>query len=119
MRMYLNGERCGKLTKNGQKYFDEFVNDFWKKPGNIYNFPFFFFVLQNYLALFYFFLESQLAPLPPLPPPSSLSSSSSYHHHHHHHHLIHLHLHVILHHDLYDRGDIHHIRINFCNVNSN
>ncbi|GES98376.1 hypothetical protein RCL_jg24751.t1 [Rhizophagus clarus] len=35
----------GKVTKNGEKYYDEFIDDFWLKP------------------------ESTLARIPPLPPP--------------------------------------------------
>jgi len=43
MRKYLLYQNGGKLTKNGEKYYNEFVDDFWLKPGNIYNFFFFFF----------------------------------------------------------------------------
>ncbi|GES97098.1 hypothetical protein RCL_jg5159.t1 [Rhizophagus clarus] len=32
MRAYVRGERNGKLSKSGEKYFDEFIDDFWKKP---------------------------------------------------------------------------------------
>jgi hypothetical protein len=38
MRAYVRGEKNGKLSKSGEKYFDEFIDDFWKKPGNIHKF---------------------------------------------------------------------------------
>jgi hypothetical protein len=43
MKKYLRGERGGKSTKSGEKYYDDLVDEFWKKPGNIHNFIFYFF----------------------------------------------------------------------------
>jgi hypothetical protein len=40
MRAFLKGETGGKITKNGEKFFDEFIDDFWKKPGNLHKFFF-------------------------------------------------------------------------------
>jgi hypothetical protein len=37
MKKHVRGERGGKVTKNGEKYYDEFIDEFWKKPGNLYN----------------------------------------------------------------------------------
>ncbi|GBC01415.1 hypothetical protein RclHR1_41870001, partial [Rhizophagus clarus] len=44
MRAYVRGERNGKLSKSGEKYFDEFIDDFWKKS------------------------ETSLVQIPPVPP---------------------------------------------------
>ncbi|GES98990.1 hypothetical protein GLOIN_2v1874283 [Rhizophagus clarus] len=86
MRAYVRGERNGKLSKSGEKYFDEFIDDFWKKP------------------------ETSLVQTPPAPPPlhripttttttAILTTPPPPHtaataHSHHHHH-------IVLHYDQY------------------
>jgi hypothetical protein len=32
MVKYLSGDPAGKKTKNGEKYYFEFQEEFWKKP---------------------------------------------------------------------------------------
>jgi hypothetical protein len=33
MEKFINGDPKGKKTKNGEKYYFEFVDEFWKKPS--------------------------------------------------------------------------------------
>lgn len=49
----VKGERGGKMSKNGEKFYDDFIDDFWKKPGNIHNF-FFYIELLNTEFVFIF-----------------------------------------------------------------
>ncbi|CAB4405154.1 unnamed protein product [Rhizophagus irregularis] len=30
----VKGERGEKMSKNGEKFYDDFIDDFWKKPGS-------------------------------------------------------------------------------------
>ena len=33
MHAYINGQANGKRTKCGIKYYEQFIDDFWKPPG--------------------------------------------------------------------------------------
>jgi hypothetical protein len=69
MRKHLKREKGGRYSKNGDKYFNEFIDDFWKRPGNIHKL----FFLKNKITHFVFiFLESSLVQVPPPPPPPPL-----------------------------------------------
>lgn len=38
MEFYIEGKEKGKSTKNGENYYEEFKDHFWKKPGKYYHF---------------------------------------------------------------------------------
>lgn len=40
MVKYINNISGGKATKNGEKYYDEFKTEFWKKQGKELNISF-------------------------------------------------------------------------------
>jgi len=36
MEFFLEGDLRGKLTRNGERYHEEFRDNFWKKPSKYY-----------------------------------------------------------------------------------
>jgi hypothetical protein len=38
MQKYIDGVEGGKFTDNGEKYYEEFKNKFYEKPGKYYYF---------------------------------------------------------------------------------
>jgi len=38
MELYVNGDKKGKKTRMGEKFYEEFKTEFWKKPGKYYHF---------------------------------------------------------------------------------
>jgi len=36
MKLFIKKDPKGKITKNGKAFHDEFINEFWKKPGKYY-----------------------------------------------------------------------------------
>jgi hypothetical protein len=36
MELYIQGEKKGKKTRNGEKFYEEFKDHFWTKPGKHY-----------------------------------------------------------------------------------
>lgn len=43
MKKYINGVG-GKFSENGRKYYEEFKDEFYEKPGNYYYFVVLYFV---------------------------------------------------------------------------
>jgi len=41
MKLYIEGNRKGKSSRMGEKFYEEFKTNFWKKPG-------------KYITIYYF-----------------------------------------------------------------